>query len=1578
MRIIRKKIVSTLSMPTLRLEGSLFLPDQLEKAALGRANYQSEADYRIPKGLKLKDEFSRAFQIASAQWKHFVSQQERQDLDAYQLTQRFVVELLQDALGYSLAQSQTVMLGERVYPVTHMASHHVPVIIAPYTVGLDDADERFAIAGSGTRKKSPFQLAQEFLNASQQHTWALVSNGKQIRLLRDSATLTRPSYVEFDIQDMLGGLRFAEFEACWRLLHVSRTYGGAAETSIWEMWRNDGQSEGTRVREGLREGVTQALLTLGEGFLQHPANEALRQALMDGKLSKDEYFRQLLRLVYRLIFLFTVEERGLLHPEDDSATALAARSAYAQGYALARWRERCLQRRARNRFDDIWTGIRIVFKGLAQGEPRLALPPLGGLFAQDQCPYLDTAVLSNANILEAISQLRWSNLSGNLAPVDYRNMGSEELGSVYESLLELVPYVDIPARHFGFVGLTTEGSSQGNARKTSGSYYTPDSLVQELIKSALEPVIEARLAANPTSPIDALLNIKVCDPACGSGHFLLAAARRLAERLAVFRALDGAVKPQDYRHALREVVAHCIYGVDLNPLAVELCKTALWLEAFESGKPLGFLDAHIRCGNALVGVHDLTLLKNGIPEKAYDALGEDNKQVCSQLKKANKQGQDVSMGDLFEQQITDDLPTFEDLNDLPEDTPEQIANKRQRWQGYQQSRTYREARLKEDLFAAAFFARKTPDTLHLIPTNEDLTRLRKGLAPRPQVHEYAGELAERYRFFHWPVEFPEVAKQGGFDVMLGNPPWERIKLQEQEFFATRHTLIATAQNKASRERYIKLLAQGRLAQSLHNESISQLPNVAELNLYEDFLQAKHEAEAASAYARHSGRFPLCGVGDVNLYAVFAEHFLNQINPQGRAGFIVPTGIATDDSTKAYFEAISQKNQLVALYSFENEEMIFPSVHHAMKFCLVLIGGKSVSIEKANFVHFARQAIYLGDERRCFSLTPEDFRLINPNTRTCPVFRSKQDAELTKKIYRNSPVLMREDDAENGNPWGVRFQAMFHMSADSNLFRLYHQLDSLQESYVPLYEAKMVHQFDHRWACYETDGESSRDVTLAEKQDAGFNARPRYWIAEWEVTQRITPMYKGIFAAINHRSVSEQLANESLCKALAEWLIGYIQVNKRIGEAQQWLKRISHKDLAAAVDKCQKADWARAAKNYTDMPLTEIEFEQLLAATDLWLLMNEWIARRRPRWLLGYRGITNATNERTILSAITSPIGMGNSAPCLLFENFQNIKKAFALQANLASLVLDYVARQKIGGTNFNIFIVKQLPVLPPSAYMSFDLDYIMPRVLELTYTTHDLKPFAEDLDYYGEPFAFDPDRRAILRAELDAYYATLYGLSRDELRYILDPADVMGADYPSETFRVLKNNDIKNYGEYRTGRLVLEAWDRLEQEKQAIVAASQRTFSDQSHIRSQEEAQLAAILLWSIKSQQRLPLGKINAIYQMVKNPNYAELFLAKSDYQELVALSKQYASVINAAAQANTTNLLSGLVLEDLITMTFQDGEAVYQYIPINCPDYLTMTSDLERFATFILEAMASQDNQKQQIGNVSSDANKLQIYKV
>ncbi|QXB47582.1 hypothetical protein [Acinetobacter seifertii] len=319
MKKTKRQTKSALNLSSITLEGTLFLPDQLEKAALGQAKHQEEADYHTPKGLRLKDDYSRAFQIACAQWKHFALVLEREDVDAQTATQIFVEELLRDALGYSsLRTTEPILVNERAYPITFVAGH-VPIVVAPFNVKLDDNLPNFAIEGSGSSKKSAFQLAQELLNASDAHLWAIVTNGKQLRLLRDAASLTRPSFLEVDLQEVLTGQHFSEFANIWRLLHSSRAaLNDNPKHSIWEAWRETGKAEGTRVRDGLRKGVEQALLVLGEGFIQHPDNHTLRLQLDNGELTKDAYFQQLLRLIYRLIFLFTVEERGVLHTADDS------------------------------------------------------------------------------------------------------------------------------------------------------------------------------------------------------------------------------------------------------------------------------------------------------------------------------------------------------------------------------------------------------------------------------------------------------------------------------------------------------------------------------------------------------------------------------------------------------------------------------------------------------------------------------------------------------------------------------------------------------------------------------------------------------------------------------------------------------------------------------------------------------------------------------------------------------------------------------------------------------------------------------------------------------------------------------------------------------------------------------------------------------------------------------------------------------------------------------------------------------------------------------------------------------------
>lgn len=1479
-----RKTQATLDLPTLKLEGGLFLPDQLEKAAQGRASAQSEADYGTPKGVKLKDEYSRAFQIACAQWQHFAAQMERADVDAAQLTTAFVHELLRDAFGYATLQATSAQsVGELRYPVS-LTNGSLPVLVAPYSLGLDEADAHFAVQGGGSRRKAPFQAMQELLNASPDHLWGIVSNGRQLRLLRDAASLTRPSFLEVDLADLLGGQRYAEFANVWRLLHASRAPGHrvqGAETSIWERWRSEGQQEGTRVRDGLRDGVEQALLTFGQGFLQHPDNHALRTALHDGTLSKDAFFQQLLRLIYRLIFVFTVEERGLLHPQDDSAEAQTARRAYAEGYALARLRELCLKRRARTRHDDQWQAIRIVFRGLAQGEPRLALPALGGLFAPAQCPDLDAASLDNAHLLAALQHLRWAKPAGahSLVPVDYRNMGPEELGSVYESLLELVPAIDLPARTFGFVGRTEEGSTAGNARKLTGSYYTPDSLVQELIRSALDPVIEQRLAANPANPTEALLAIRVIDPACGSGHFLLAAARRLAEKLAQLRSLEGgqegAIRPQDYRRALREVVAHCIYGVDRNPMAIELARMALWLEGYEEGRPLGFLDHHLQVGDALLGLTDLNVLEQGIAKDAFKPLSGDDKDVCKALAKANAAGLKQIAKDLQGKQMLlgvdnrSGLDALRAIETLPADTPEQVAAKEQAWRRFLEDSAHSPLAHAADVLVGAYLLPKTEDTAETVPTSITLHALLTD--PQRAQTEHAAPIAaaraacEQARVFHWPLVFPQVFAQGGFDCVLGNPPWEVSQMGEEEFFATRAQHIA------------------ELAGDARKQAIAALPET-DPRLWDEFVKESQRIAAANNFYRESGRFPLTAVGKLNTYPLFAETILQIHADSGRAGFIVPTGIATDDSTKAYFSYLTQNSKLVNLLAFENEEFIFTSVHHSFRFCLITLGRAA----QAEFVFFARQPSQIHDPRRRFTLTPEEFRLINPNTLTCPVFRSERDAELTKRLYRAAPVLMRDavvagegkqakvlEPAQN--PWGITFlQGLFNMTSASHLFKNEPAPDRL-----PLYEAKLIHQFDHRWATYTPDG-NSRDVTPAEKADPAFSVTPRYWVQAREVWLRLARLPEGLMKALKDgdtqaavlcvtqllfgRYLAEQrhthpgmgiypawkafVTQHPYARTIAPTSLGFV------GDNPPCLQPLNE-DYLPAESEATVQSYTPGARNATAWYATapDAEHAVLTLAADyghlpapeaaladepaVLTLAERWLQAACPQWLMGWRDITSAHVYRTVIASVVPLVGVGHTMP--LFTTTANAQLAACLLGNLCSLVLDYCARVKVGGTHLTYGYLKQFPILPPERYNEADLDFIVPLVLELTYTAWDLQPWAEELvsawkTESGDwkpgtpeairrspltPFPYDPDRRAILRAELDAYYARLYGLTEEELRYILDPTDVMGEDYPSETFRVLKEKEIREYGEYRTRRLVLEAWGRLEQASPAIIPQAQ-------------------------------------------------------------------------------------------------------------------------------------------------------------
>ncbi|RJR07144.1 restriction endonuclease [Candidatus Parcubacteria bacterium] len=1203
------------------------------------------------------------------------------DTGATLTREKWLLILFQE-LGYGrLTYGKGFEIEGKSYPISHTWGNS-PIHLVGCRIDID----RRTSGVAGASKMSPHSLVQEFLNRSKEHLWAFVSNGLILRILRDNVSLTRQAYVEFDLQGMMEGQIYSDFALLWLLCHQSRVENEKPEECFLEKWSRTAHEQGTRALEQLRKGVEDAITALGRGFIQHRGNVSLRENLKEGTLSGQDYYRQLLRLVYRLLFLFVAEDRNLLLLPDGN---IPAKEIYTKFYSTARLRTLAGKRKGTKHID-LYRGLKVVMNKLSyKGCQELALPALGSyLWSEDTIMDLHKCDISNSELLNAVRHLSYTVDKNTRRAVDYKNLGSEELGSIYESLLELHPRLNTDTGEFS---LETAGGSE---RKTTGSYYTPSSLINCLLDSALDPVIDE--AIKKEDPEKEILELKVCDPACGSGHFLIAAAYRMAKRLAAVRTGNDEPAPESVRKALRDVIGRCIYGVDLNEMAVELCKVNLWMEALEPGKPLSFLDHHVKCGNSLVGLDTMERLKDGIPDDAFKPVTGDDKTVASRIKALNKrQRKESQSGQML--MLLDEgegvKNTFGHIagemrlvNSLEENSTEDVKKKEDSYKKILSGPQWWDNWTAANIWTSAFFYPLKDENDPAIATHERLMRfIERPSAVDARLPGNANAMAIRNNFFHWPLEFPVVYEAGGFDVVLGNPPWEKIKLQEKEFFATRNEEIATAPNKAARDKLIKGLRETNPA------------------LLEEFEGAKHIAEAQSKFVRTSGRFPLTAVGDVNTYALFAELARKLLNERGRAGIIVPTGIATDDTCKKFFGDLNKNKSLVSLYDFENREKIFPAVDSRYKFCLFSISGKSV--KETGFSFFLTNTSQLEDKLKIFTLSPEDISLINPNTQTTPIFRTKIDADLTRKIYRKVTVLINEKTGENS--WGISFMRMFDMSNDSHLF-----FTEPAEDRLPLYEAKMIWQFDHRFGTYENVSKESVSTQLPipsneQYTNPRFIIKPRYFVNKIEVEKRLEAWNKG--------------------------------------------------------------------------------------------------------WLIGFRDITNATNERTSIFSLFPRVCVGNKAPIIFFNTGINIRVIASFLANVNSIVFDYVARQKIGGTSLNYFIAKQLPVLPHSSYTENDISFITPRVLELVYTAYDMKLFAEDMNYQREPFIWDEDRRALLRAELDAYYAKLYGLTRDELRYILDPHDIYGPDFPGETFRVLKEKEIKKYGEYRTRRLVLEAWDRMEE-----------------------------------------------------------------------------------------------------------------------------------------------------------------------
>ncbi|MFE9857507.1 Eco57I restriction-modification methylase domain-containing protein [Streptomyces sp. NPDC005780] len=1292
------------------------------------------ADYHLPASVAVRDEAERAWEYLKPLWRELrtaLPSDPKTGAPAADPTGRagndWLAQLFRKLDFGRLTEVGTPGIPADSDPAKHFPVSHRHGAALVHQIPWNQELDKRATAG-----QMPAQsMLQDCLNRTEAHLWAILTNGRSVRLLRDSSAMATAAYVEFDLEAIFDGELFSEFVLLYMTLHASRFEVGEDQpaSGCWlEKWRTEAVTSGARALDQLRLGVQHALTVLGTGFLRHPANTALREDVNPKALQA-----ALLRLVYRLLFVFVAEDRGaLLDPEATDRR----RETYEKYFSSARLRTHA-RRRQGTAHGDLYEALRIVLDALGAeaGRPELGLPGLGGLFSHtDADAPLDGLKLSNESLLTAVRHLaqvrdpgarRWRS-------VDYRHLDAEELGSVYESLLELEPKHSATERSFELVEVA------GNSRKTTGSYYTPSSLIECLLDTTLNPVIddavkrgEQRAAAagrpDPADDIvDELLSLTVCDPACGSGHFLVASARRIAKRVASVRERNPEPTVDAVRHALHEVIARCVYGVDLNPMAVELAKVSLWLEALEPGKPLGFLDAHVKHGNALLGATP-SLLASGVPDEAFDAIEGDDKKYANALKKRNK-AQRGGQTDLFtDAAVTVPANTrlaaeLTRITNAPADELSQVNAQRAAYEAYVNSSAYTRERETADTWCAAFVWPKQEGAPEA-PTYDVVRGLLAGNASAVGDATFAQvlTLSEQYHFFHWHLEFPEVFAvpesgagvdpatgwAGGFDAVLGNPPWDSVNFPETEFFAVRAPEIAATNNTAARKKKI--------------QSLKDDPDT--VGLFHEYEATKRRIYGESHFLRISGRYPLTGQGNLNLYALFAEDDRILTAGRGRTGVIIPTGIATDARTQYFFKDLVSAGSLAALFDFENARPLFPDVHRSYKFCVLSLTGRSLREPSARFAFFLHDPSELEAADKVFTLTPEEITLLNPNTGTCPVFRSRRDAEITLGIYRRVPVLLNESDAENGNPWGVSFLRMFDMSHDSHLFRPSaangETLDSMladgwrldgnvlvrgDEQLLPLYEAKMLHHYNHRWATYTAEGEV-QDLSPTEREDPTVVALPRYWASEQNTPTGATDK-RG--AELKADGVRQRLANRG---------------------------------------------WTRD-------------------------------------WLLGWRDICRATDERTVIAALAPANGFNHKFLIALADHAELLGSA------LSSLAFDYAARQAIGGTSMSFFIMKQLPSPTPALLVPHS-DFIRRRLLELVYTAHDMTPFARDMGDTDTPFRWDEDRRTVIRAELDALFFHLYGITREDASYILD------------TFPIVKRKDEAAHGEYRTKTLILAEYDRM-------------------------------------------------------------------------------------------------------------------------------------------------------------------------
>ena len=1300
---------------------------------------------------------------------------------------------------------------------------------------LDRGDQTDAMDPDAPSSQMLRYLSRVDVASDRAIKWGMLTNGAVWRLYWQDARSRAEEFFEVDLAAAIGvqGLQHEldELDPTHALKLFYLFFGRKA--FLPQQWDSDNRSlHAVALNEArlYEEKVSQDLgaRVFGEVFpqladaLARGDLHAKTQEVGYGQFKRQQFTRDYLEevreaalvLLYRLLFLFYAEDRNLLPVRDER---------YAP-YSVRRIREEVRDKvDASGTFSStmpkIWLALRGVFQLIDKGDDDIGMPAYnGGLFDRARAPLLERTNVPDkvmAPIIDALSRRTEELLRG---WINYRDLSVSHLGGIYERLLEYTLVHEVQAKDDykdkpEINRIVAQPASF--ARKVSGSYYTHDDLVRLILRESVGLLADERVSAfaahvtklkkkgslNPADwdaldkmdPASAILELKICDPAMGSGHFLVALVDDLADRVleaintathrvgeqpwaahlaesgrpwlsplvARMASIRASIKATakthgwavtdaqlDDRHIVRRMILKkTIFGVDKNPMAVELAKTALWLHTFTVGAPLSFLDHHLKIGDSLHGER-LEVVQSNLQQLGALLLQTEFDRLALAAQNIG-QVADLTDVDIAEAQLS---------KQLAEEAARQVAPihavldfwRALRWlvPGWPVDKVHKLDKLL-----------KTPadqpnpmlrGLVTLLDPNHNLVSVLSAgklsgkdadTVAANDLMRQARALAERETFFHWWTSFPTVfgaGSKGGFDAIIGNPPWDRIKLQEVEWFAERDLRIAAQARASDRKRLIADLQK------------------ANSPLWASYAEATERAEANARVLGNgklgSGDYPLLGGGDVNLYSLFVERAQALTAGRGLVALLTPSGIAADKGAAAFFRSISSTGRLGALFDFENRRGMFPDVDSRFKFCTLVFGGAQRQFKQTRCAFFLHRLAELDDPSRTLALSADDFSRVNPNTSAAPIFRSRRDADVTLALYARHPVLVKHGGVSpSAGPlpdiqaWPLKYLTMFHMTNDSGKFLKASELErggwvraplnrwvKAGVQAVPLYEGKMVQMFDHRAADVVVHAGNLHRAAQQEAIAAGEKA---------SVSRYPTPQY--------------------------------------------W---VSATDAGAALD---------------------------------------------LGYCLSFKDVTAPTNMRTMIAAMVPSAGFGNTLPVLLPANEAAAigygRTASLLLANFAALAFDFVARQKVQGQHLNYFVLEQLPVIAPKRFdeplpsafataMRTALlmnghhpkptvaDFVVPQVLALTYTAHDMAPFARDLGYVDAegavlpPFVWSDEERRARTAALDALFFYLYGIGHDDAGYIMD------------TFPIVRAQDLKAFGRWRTKEEVLRLLSLLQGE----------------------------------------------------------------------------------------------------------------------------------------------------------------------